>query len=214
MEFSLVDKAFILCAKRNSGKSVLLRYIVSLYDESFNKIFVVCPSETVNHFYSAFIPKENIFEKYEEGWTNKLMARLEDVNGKIKDKSKYYRVLLILDDCCSDVKMHQSDSIKRIFTRGRHCGLSLIITAQYPYQVPPICRANSDFIACGQMNQQGLEILTSEFLMGNIERKEFIKIYHKNTSNYGFLLISNNSANDNSNLNEIYGRIQTPKEFA
>jgi len=213
MNFDLVDKAILLCAKRNSGKSVLLKYIVNNFKTQYKKIFVICPSENVNHFYEDFIEKSNIFPRYEEKWVDKLMDKMSSINGKIKDKKDYERVLLILDDCCSDVKFHQSDSIKKIFTRGRHVGLSLIMTAQYLYQIPPVCRVNCDFCACGQMNKQGLEILTSEFLMGDISKEDFMKIYYKNTSNYGFLVISNNSSSDNSNLEEIYGVMRTPKDF-
>ena len=212
MEFSLIDKAMCLCAKRNSGKSVLLRYLVKTHQEDFSKIFVICPSEEVNHFYKEFIDKRDIFPKYKEEWIISLMSKMENINSK-KKKEDFSRVLLILDDCCSDVDFHHSDSIKRIFTRGRHCGLALIITAQYVYQLPPVCRSNCDFIAVSQMNRQGLEILTTEFLMGDISRDDFYKMYYRSTSNYGFLLINNNSASDNSNLEEIYGVIKTPENF-
>ena len=212
MEFQLVDKTLCLCAKRNSGKSVLLRYLVKTHQEDFSKIFVVCPSEEVNHFYKDFIDKKDIFPKYTEQWVLSLMSKMENINGK-KKKEDFSRVLLILDDCCSDVDFHHSDSIKRIFTRGRHCGLALIVTAQYPYHIPPICRVNCDYMAVSQMNRQGLEILTTEFLMGDIQKDEFMKMYYRSTSNYGFLLINNNSASDNSNLEEIYGVIKTPENF-
>ena len=212
MEFSLIDKAVCLCAKRNSGKSVLLRYLVKTHAEDFSKIFVICPSEEVNHFYKDFIDKKDIFPSYKEEWILSLMDKLEKINSK-KKKEDFNRVLLILDDCCSDVDFHHCNSIKRIFTRGRHCGLALIITAQYVYQLPPVCRSNCDFIAVSQMNRQGLEVLTNDFLMGNISRDDFYKMYYRSTSNYGFLLINNNSASDNSNLEEIYGVIKTPENF-
>ena len=66
MNFELVNKTICLCAKRNSGKSQLIKYIVSLYGHLFNKIFVVCPSEAVNRFYGQFINPENIFNDYSE----------------------------------------------------------------------------------------------------------------------------------------------------
>ena len=64
MDFELINKTICLCAKRNSGKSQLIKYIVSLYEHQFNKIFVVCPSEAINKFYSQFIDPQNIFEEY------------------------------------------------------------------------------------------------------------------------------------------------------
>ena len=213
MDFTLTDKAICLCAKRNSGKSILLRYLIKTHSEDFSKIFVVCPSEPVNHFYKKFIDNKDIFEKYDENWINSLMKKLEKINGQIENKESYKRVLLVLDDCCSDVKFHQSDSLKKVFTRGRHLGLSLIITSQYPYHIPPVCRINCDFIAVGQLNSQGIDVLTSEYLMGNISKEDFKKMYYNATSNYGFLLINNNSISSNDNMSEIYGIIRTPTNY-
>ena len=49
-QFTLVDKCTLLVAKRNSGKSILLRYLVKCEISSFNKIFVISPTECVNNF--------------------------------------------------------------------------------------------------------------------------------------------------------------------
>ena len=63
------------------------------------------------------------------------------------------------------------------------------------------------------MNTQGLDLLTSEFLMGNISKKEFIQLYYKNTADFGFLIINNNCASSNDNLDEIYGNLKVPEKF-
>ena len=60
------------------------------------------------------------------------------------------------------------------------------------------------------MNQQGLKLLTDEFLMGNIEKKQFVDLYHSNTNDYNFLVINNNSTTDNNDIGNIYGRIKCP----
>jgi hypothetical protein len=65
----------------------------------------------------------------------------------------------------------------------------------------------------GQINSQGLDILTSEFIAGEITKQEFIKMYYKATSNYGFLLINNNSTKCNDDLCSIYGVLRTPSDF-
>jgi hypothetical protein len=66
----------------------------------------------------------------------------------------------------------------------------------------------------GQINSQGLDILTSEFIAGEITKQEFIKMYYKATSNYGFLLINNNSTKSNDDLHSIYGILRTPEKYA
>ena len=40
MNFELVNKTVCLCGKRHSGKSELIKYIVSLYGHQFNKFLL------------------------------------------------------------------------------------------------------------------------------------------------------------------------------
>ena len=212
MNFTLVTKIVSLIGKRNSGKSQMLRWLVLQQRPLFKSIFVICPTETVNNFYKDLVKEENIFDSYNEEWMDKLIKKMTEVNtGKNEDNASH--ILLILDDCCSDTNFHQSKSFKKLCTRGRHIKISVIITCQYIYQIPPVARGNSDFILASQMNQQGLDLLTSEFLMGTINKKQFIEMYHNNTQNHGFFIINNNCAKDNANLDLIYGSLKVPENF-
>jgi len=212
MDFNIKNKTVILCGKRCSGKSQLMRYILIKSKHQFKKVFVICPTEQINHFYKGLIKDENIFDSYNEQWVENLMKRMGSENDGKTDKEASH-VLLILDDCCSDSNFHQSKTLKQLLTKGRHYKITIVILCQYPYHIPPICRVNCDFIAVGQLNTQGIEILTKEFLMGEITRKDFLKMYYDSTNNYKFLLINNNSSSDNSNLDEIYGTLKVPEKY-
>ena len=178
----------------------------------FKTIFICCPTESVNSFYKDLVKKENIFDSYNENWVETLIKKMTEVNTN-KTEETASHVLLILDDCCSDHNFHQSKSFKKLCTRGRHIKISVIITCQYIYQIAPVSRNNADFILCSQMNTQGLDLLTSEFLMGNIKKADFIQMYYRNTADFGFLIINNNCASSNDNLNEIYGNLKVPEKF-
>jgi hypothetical protein len=158
------------------------------------------------------VPDENIFDNYSDKWMESLFKRATEENSNKEDKDKK-KILLILDDICSDVSMHTCKPIKKIFTRGRHLQISIIITAQYLYHISPIQRNNCDFLLVGQLNKQGLDILASEFLLGNISKQDFIKLYYNSTNDYKFLLINNNSTKSNDDLNEIYGKLKTPEKY-
>jgi hypothetical protein len=212
MDFEIKNKIICFCAKRNSGKSQLLRYLVNCSKDLFSKIFVICPTETVNHFYKDLVPAQNIFSQYKEEWVESLIAKLTDINSGKNDRDAKH-ILLILDDCCSDTKFHTSKTLKLLATRGRHIKIAVMITCQYIYQIPPVIRNNCDYIYVGQMNQQGLKLLTDEFLMGSIDKKQFVDLYHSNTNDYNFLVINNNSTSDNNDIKQIYGRIKTPDNF-
>jgi hypothetical protein len=215
MKLEILNRCLCLCAKRNSGKSVLLKYIVQANKHLFDSIFVICPSESINKFYSDIVPKTHIFEEYSCEWVEALMKKMTEINSK-KPKDQATKVLLILDDICSDANLHSgkdASSLKKIFTRGRHMNITLLMTQQYIYHIPPICRSNCDYFLCGQMNKSALDLLCGEFLMGNLSKKEFIDMYYESTNDYGFLMINNNSIKDNGDLDEIYGIIKTPEKF-
>ena len=212
MNFEILNKTICLTAKRGSGKSRLLRYLVIMNKHIFDKIFIVCPTECLNSFYKGIVPPENIFDTFKEEWFEKLIKRMTEVNsGKTDDEMKH--ILVILDDCASDVAFHHSKAIKKLFTRGRHLKISIIMTAQYIYHISPLMRCNTDFLLVGQMNKQGVDILATEFLMGNLTKQEFIQMYYNSTNDYKFLLINNNSTKSNDDLNEIYGKLKCPERY-
>ena len=119
MDFEILNKTICLCAKRNSGKSQLMRYIILMSKHLFKKIFVICPTEQINHFYKGLVDEKNVFESYNEQWVEKLMKALAKENDGKRDKDASH-ILLILDDCCSDTNFHQSKTLKQLFTKGRH----------------------------------------------------------------------------------------------
>ena len=210
MEFEILNKLICFTAKRNSGKSQLLRYLVINSKHLFSKIFVICPTECVNSFYKELVPAENIFSNYSETWMESLINKMTEVNSNTPTPK---HILIILDDVASDHNFHQSKSLKKLATRGRHIKISVMVTCQYIYQIPPIIRNNCDYIYTGQMNQQSLQLLASEFLMGTVTKKEFLNLYHLNTNDYSFLVIKNTSTTDNSDISAIYGCIKTPIKY-
>jgi hypothetical protein len=54
-------------------------------------------------------------------------------------------------------------------------------------------------------------MLADEFLMGSIDKKAFLDMYHRLTKDYSFLLMNNNSVKDDSDLNSIYGALKCPE---
>lgn len=208
MNFTLVDKCVLLCAKRNSGKSILLRYLISQEKDEFDKIFVICPTEKVAPFYNEFVPQNCVFDSYSDAWVLKLIESMTKIKGEGKPK----KILLIMDDLVGDANFFSQKGFKILFTRSRHLGISVAFNSQFLHSIPPLCRNNSDFILCGQMNQASLEILANEFLSGNLSRQEFYQLYKDNTKDYSFLVISNSSSKNNS-PEEIFGNIKTPIEY-
>jgi Poxvirus A32 protein len=199
INLNIVNKKVSLVAKRGSGKSILLKYVVDSCKEEFEKIFVFCPTECVNSFYSDMVDEKNIFSSWKEQWCESLISKMtESYEGKKIEERK--NVLLIIDDVCSDTNFHQSNSLKKLYARGRHINISIIITCQYLISLPPLARSNCDWLLAGQMNRQSVQLLCEEYMTGEISKIDFIKLYNRATKDYGFLLINNTSIKENDNL--------------
>ena len=113
---SVVNKIILLIGKRCSGKSEMLKYLVSQQRSLFKSIFILCPTESVNGFYKDLVKKENIFDSYNEAWVEALIKKMTEVNTN-KNEETASHILLILDDCCSVTSFHQSKSFKKLCTR-------------------------------------------------------------------------------------------------
>jgi len=207
--FTILNKTIGLIAKRNSGKSCLLKYLVEAERHKFNKIYVICPTEKINRFYSDIVDDECIFDNYDEKWVDKLINKMTVINSN-KPQKERKNVLLILDDIVSDHNFHQSPTLKKLFIRGRHINIAIILTFQYLNLIPPVARNNMDYLFCGQMNKQSIDLLISEFISGDISKEDFLKMFYRCTRDYNFLVINNNSVKDDD-LNSIYGCIKAPK---
>ena len=197
MNFSLKDNLIILCGKTNSGKSVLLKHMLQKEKHKFHKIYVISPTEQVLKFYSDIVPENQIIHEYSDEWITDLLKRLTAYK---KNNDKKYNVLLILDDVGADA--HNSKALNKVFTMGRHLGISIIITSQFINQLPLTSRTNASFVCCSQMNKASIDILVDEYLMGAIEKKEFIQMYHDSCKDYNFFVINCNSVKDNVFCNE------------
>jgi len=78
--FTIVNKITSLLAKRNSGKSCLLKYLVQAERHKFSRIYVICPTEKINRFYSDTVDDECIFDNYNEKWVDKLITKMTEIN--------------------------------------------------------------------------------------------------------------------------------------
>ena len=213
MQFEMLNKTVGFIAKRASGKSCMLKWLVSLHKEQFDKIIVFCPTETISPFYEELTTKEFIFDEYNDEYILKLIDKMTMINSN-KSKEKKKNVMVLLDDCMSDTDfLHQGKGLQRLFARGRHLNITVVLCAQYLNSCPPLCRNNFDYVICGMLNRMSVELLCNEYLSGDLEKKDFIKIYHRTTQDYGFLLINCCSIKDSADLNNIYGQIKTPIEY-
>jgi hypothetical protein len=209
-DLDVEGKRIMLCGKTGSGKSQLLRYILTENLDVFSKIFLISPTEKLNRFYSKLLPPECIFDEFDDNWLDKLMKKISSLAESGKELKP---ILLIFDDVGSENDFKKSKALQRVMVRGRHLKISVFITCQYIYQIPPIVRNQCDYIMCGQQNHQSQQILCDEYIYGNISPAEFKSLYNRSTTDYNFFVINCNSVKNSDDLNEIYSSIKTPSEY-
>ena len=212
MEIIPINKVITICARRNSGKSVLIKWLITKYKRFFHKIFCISPTESISRFYSDLVPENCIFSEFDEAWAMKLIESCTAENAKQKGSTGPKKeVLIIMDDIFSDFNSHNSKALKIICARGRHINLSAIFILQHMTSSPPICRANSDFILAGATNRASVELLADSFCIHNLEKRDFYALYTRAIENYGFLCINTAAKNKDSNdLNNTYGILRVP----
>ena len=210
MELNILDKNIVVCSKRNAGKSVLIKYLLECNLDKFEKLYIICPTEKINKHYSSITTDDCIHDEYEEEWVELLIKTLSKLNAN-KPKDEMKRACVVLDDVSLDANFHQSSSLKKLVGRGRHCGLTLISTAQSLTLLSPLQRQNADYAFVGQMSAGGLAILEQEYRT-KMSRDEFRQLYNRSTLDYNFLII-NQCSTKTDDLNETYGIIKVPETY-
>lgn len=213
-----VDKAIALIAKRNAGKSRLLRWLIKLERDRWDEVFIVSKTDAISGFYekSGLVERRYVFEKYSDEWMGRLFERMKRLNSGIgEDKSRMKRVMVVLDDVLGTENMGGNSRNKypnytSAFTAGRHYGISIIVVAQSVRLLSPVVRNQCDFLCVSQMNHASKKIVCEEFLMGDITPQELLKLINRCTTNHQFLVINNTTVTDASDLAQIYGVLKTP----
>lgn len=131
---------FLICAKRGSGKTFLLKHIVKYLHDQYNYDEVYLFSKTA-HLQTKleehpffFVPEANIFKEFDEEFIYSILQRNEEMkyadNKKKPEERINNKILIIFDDMINDNNVTRSNTISEICTRGRHSNISLIMLTQ------------------------------------------------------------------------------------
>lgn len=198
------DATCVVCAKRNSGKSVLIKDLLS-YHKSIPFSVVISPTESSNNFYSNFIPKMLIHDDYRQELVDNFLERQKKLTSKKKKEIKQFgssnidnRALLIMDDCMYQAKEFvSSKEIREIFMNGRHIAVNFYLTMQFPLGIPPALRCNVDYVFLLKDNIKKNKERLYEHWAGVIPTYQlFEQIFDQVTENYGVMVIDNRSSSN------------------
>lgn len=132
-----------------SGKSYTINDMFFRYN--YNKIFkahnifVMSPTFIMDESYKDIRKymedlDDNIIDNYDEDFLSKIIERQKDC----KTEKTLEPVLVIVDDLITEIPITRNNVIKNLFLKGRHYGISCIITSQVYKLMPKGIRLNAN----------------------------------------------------------------------
>ena len=180
----------IILGPSGSGKGILLQnMILDIYKDCFERIYIFSPSINVDHtwqpvkkYISEKIMKsddepEFYYDTYDPESLDKIIdnqKKIVEYQKKQKDTKNIFQILLIVDDFADDPSFSRNSKLLHsLFTRGRHSGISTIVSTQKFAAVHPIIRVNAtDLIVFRLRNYQDTAMFIDE-LGGLVDKKHY-----------------------------------------
>jgi hypothetical protein len=177
----------LLLGPSGSGKTVVLvDLILRMYRGSWERIFIFSPSVNID---SAWQPVKDYVEKtmgidtskeqcFFDEWDTGALADIVETQRKItaemkkqKVSKQLYGILIVVDDFADDPRiMHSSGGaasggsmLNTLFIRGRHMGVSTLVSSQKLRLVSSTIRVNLQFMLIWRLrNRMELQSLLEE----------------------------------------------------
>ena len=149
----------LFLARRNSGKSYLMRHLLHVLAKGhkFKWVLVVSPTK-FNLEWSSIVGDDNVLDTFDP----EQIATLFDRQAALREDGVDNSGLLILDDALGACNL-QSDLFTRIASAGRHYRVSIWLAAQHYFKVPCIIRGNADYLfVLGSQNDRVVKALWDE----------------------------------------------------
>ena len=191
------NSAICLIAKRNSGKSWLVKDIL-FHKKDIPAVIIISPTEKLGGFYNKFVPNTFIYNEYKHSILTKIFKRQElliekNKQRQLKGKNKIdERLLLVMDDCLASKSVWAKDkNIFELLCNGRHYSITFVLTMQYSLGIQPELRSNFDFVFLLSEDFANNQKRLYEHYAGIFDSFDtFKQIFIKMTDNYGCMVLN------------------------
>jgi len=205
----------ILLGPSGAGKGVLLQnMILDIYKGCFERVYIFSPSINVD---VTWLPVKKYLEEtinlkddepplYYDHYDSESLEKIIDTQKKItehlkskKETKRLFNILIIVDDFADSPDFsRKSTLLHALFTRGRHSGISTIVSTQKFTALHPIIRANATELFVFRLrNYKDLETFIEE-VSALIDKKSLMQIYNLATEEpYSFLYVKLNEKKRN-----------------
>lgn len=199
--------SMVLAAPRKSGKSYFIKtFIHSKHAETFEHIFIMCPSIDFNNDYWDLEkdPRVQLINQVDIEVIDDLYRRQSDckkiVIQRQRDGDELPKVcpstLLILDDCVDSGAINFRGVVDKIAERGRHINMSCMIAAQSISSVSVRIRKNSDyFMVFSPYSMHEMESFVEQFVSKTKKAKLMAQLPVVFDTPFAFILVDNTEKN-------------------
>lgn len=197
----------ILLGASGSGKGILLQnMIMDIYDKCFERIYIFSPSINVDTTWRPV--KDYIKDKikgtetdlpfYYDHYDEESLAEIIRSHAQVveyqktkKDTKKIFQILIVVDDFADDPAFSRNSKLLHsLFTRGRHSGISTIVSTQKFTAIHPIIRVNATEMYVFRLRSfQDLGAFLDE-VSALVNKKALLQMYELATAEpYSFLYV-------------------------
>lgn len=188
----------LFIGRRGTGKSTLVADMFR-HHTNWPVGVVISGTERANHFFEKFIPKMLIYDEFEPGILDRFIERQEKITNQCTNEMKKFgrsdidpRAFMILDDCLYDKSWPNDKNIRCLFMNGRHYNITFAITMQFPLGIPPVLRANVDYVFILRDNMiKNRERIYQQYAGMFPTFESFSQVLNQTTNNYECLVIDN-----------------------
>jgi len=182
-----------IIGKPGSGKSVLIKALLSAKRHLIPVGTVISGSEDTNHFYSKIFPNAFIYEKFKLPIIESVQKRQK----LAKENLPNSWAVLIMDDCMDDVKVFNDPIMMGLMKNSRHWNLLSIFANQYVFDFKPVIRSNIDGVFIfREPNQTNREKLYKNFASIIPSFKLFCQLMDEITTDHTCIYIDNQTTSN------------------
>lgn len=207
-EFSLSNlcdhPSIIMIAKRASGKSWVVKAILTYYANKIPVGIVIAPTDKMNGFYS-FVPDSYIYYEFHSETVERLLDRQKYIIKKSKTRKENgkkeinTRAFIVMDDCLSSKGEWSKDkTVYQLLFDGRHYHITYILTMQYPLGITPELRLNFDYVFLLADDSVSNQKRIYDHYAGIFDNFEaFRQVFSQLTKEHGCMVLVNRGVREN-----------------
>tara|TARA_B100002051_G_C16692981_1_gene616563 strand:+ start:165 stop:1007 length:843 start_codon:yes stop_codon:yes gene_type:complete len=181
------NRIFFIIGKRGTGKTTIMRDILSHYPPVDFAIGMTPTEETADVF-REFLPETCIYHEFSQHKLEQMLSVQRELIRKKKDRS----FLLVLDDCLYQKGVLKSQAMRDLVFNGRHLHVAVFVCVQYLMDISPDVRSNIDYVFALRENIISNRMKLWKFFFGMFSKyDDFAKCMDACTANHQCMIMDN-----------------------